>query len=234
MNFINICDSTGNTVCRFSDSLIEATDYEPYEPAPSLTIDDSIDAIRYCVNDCNITKEYERKLNKEKEGISMKLLKLWHDKSIDNIDKYYDKLREEECNKNEVVKDVKKLTEKYVEDMNDLIEKYGDKIVFDECGFADSTFVDIESTDEFNTIDKMHQAEIERINNICEEVTAHAELIPAPISEYSHYEIIDVLKAYGIVDKNGVLTPYHPDTKKENDNVNLKKKKCGRPKKESK
>lgn len=160
---------------------------------------------------CDRVKKIEEE---KKEGINMELLDMYREKSLNNICKYYDELREKEYNKNEAGKAVNDLTEKFRENINKLIEKYGeDVVIYDECYFEDSIIVDIDDTEE---IIKLHEDEHKCINefeNKIKEIKAHLHLLP-PVNETTYDAVMPILKSYGVVNDEGKLTPYNPSDNK--------------------
>ena len=136
----------------------------------------------YFIPNCfgnNIAKEfgYIKEEEIKKEGINMELLNIYKEKSLHNINKYYEELRDKEYNKNEAVKAVNELTEKFKENVNKLIEKYGeDVIVYDECYFEDSIMADIDDTEEITHLYEKEKECTDEFNEKIKEINAHLQL----------------------------------------------------------
>ena len=190
--------------------------------SPEIKIDESgitlTGTTNYSMDICDSLRYYAENLLKEeeikKEGINMELLNIYKEKSLNNINKYYDELRNKEYNKNEAVKAVNELTEKFRENVNKLIEKYGeDVIVYDECYFEDSIIADIDDTEEILKLHELENECIDELNEKIKEIKAHLQLLPA-VEESSHDAVMSILKTYGVVDKDGKVTPYTPTSSK--------------------
>lgn len=192
-------------------------------PYPMWLSDDSADALNYCVNDIMNTKKLE-----EKEGINMDLLKLYNKKSIKNINMYYDKLVKEERENDVVEKEYNAILDKFLKDLQKLIEKYnvynkhnGSYLEEDE-DFACCDNEEIKSmlalpayfvhdeTEKEHEIETKRQNELHQLEENIEELNAHFCLMP-PVETDSHDQVMKILKAYGVVDENGKLTPYTPE-----------------------
>lgn len=244
----------------------EPTSYEPYEPVgknlfdglkiddSGITItceglrssgkslieyikhhDDSLDALRYCIDDITSTK----KLCEEKEGENMKILNMYVEKSQENIRKYYKNLMEMEANNDVVTKEYDELTNKFVEDMEKLAEKYNESSTpngsyLTYCGDYDFHYIVLRKpTEKEEMYHKLCDEELKQLREKIEEVQAQLEIITNDENS-SYHDINYVLHNYGIIDDNGKLTPYTPTFTDEEAPVKEAPKKVGRPKKVSK
>ncbi len=231
----------------------EPTSYEPYEPVgknlyDELKIDDrvititceglrscdfdcdSIDALRYAVED----------MKDKKEGKDMKLLNIYVEKSEKNIKDYYQKLIEME-EKNDIVKqDYDYIVEKYKKDMKELAERYnelnsptGSFIIIEPAFGMESRFKVVHKTTEKEEMYyKLRDEELKQLHDKIDEVNAQLEIITSD-ENASHHDINYVLHNYGIIDENNKLTPYTPTFVDEEAPVKEAPKKVGRPKKVS-
>lgn len=189
--------------------------------------DDTIDAMRYCVEDIKNTNKYLEK----KEGKDMKVLNMYVEKSEKNIKDYYAKLLNEEYNNREVVKEFDDLCNKFQEDLAKLAEKTADEkirlIELEYEDFESGYGIECNPTEEEQEIKEKLSEELRNLHDKIDEVNAQLEIITN--DEYSTYHDINyVLRNYGIIDENNKLTPYTPTfVGKE------APKKAGRPKKVS-
>lgn len=205
-------------------------------------LDDSADALRYCVEDTTLTKEMKKLVNK-KEGNKMELLRLYNKKSNQNINEHYDLLIEHEKENDVVRKEFEELVDKFNEDLENLANKYnpynavkGTYIIEDECSDFDipySLFHD--NTEKEKEINSMRVDELHKLDEKIEEINAHFQLLPI-VEATSHEQVMEILKAYGVVNDVGQLTPYTPEAIGDTCCEECKceeKKHRGRPKKES-
>lgn len=190
--------------------------------------DDSLDALRYCIDDITSTK----KLCEEKEGENMKILNMYVEKSEKNIKEYYEKLLDEEYNSREVVKEYETLCDKFQEDLAKLAEKTANEkirlIDLEYEVFESGYGIECNPTEEEQEIREKLSEESRNLHDKIDEVNAQLEIITNDENS-SYHDINYVLHNYGIIDENYKLTPYTPTfVGKE------APKKAGRPKKVSK
>lgn len=197
--------------------------------------DDSLDALRYCIDDITSTK----KLCEEKEGKDMKLLNMYVEKSQDNIRKYYHNLIEMEKNNDVVTKEYDELINKFMEDMEKLAEKYNESntpngsYLTEDCGDYDFHYmVSHKTTEKEEMYMNLCNEEFKQLREKIEEVQAQLEIITNDENS-SYHDINYVLHNYGIIDDKGRLTPYTPTFTDEEAPVKEAPKKVGRPKKVS-
>lgn len=192
---------------------------------------DSLDALRYAVED----------IKDKKEGENMKLLNMYVEKSQENIRNYYQNLIEME-EKNDIVKeDYDYIVEKYKKDMKELAERYnevnsptGSFIIIEPAFGMESRFKVVHKTTEKEEMYyKLRDEELKQLREKIEEVQAQLEIITNDENS-SYHDINYVLHNYGIIDDNGKLTPYNPTFVDEEAPVKEAPKKVGRPKKVSK
>lgn len=197
--------------------------------------DDTIDAMRYCVEDIENTNKYLEK----KEGENMKILNMYVEKSQENIRNYYKNLMEMEANNDVVTKEYNELTNKFVEDMEKLAEKYNESSTpngsyLTYCGDYDFHYIVLRKpTEKEEMYHKLRDEELKQLREKIEEVQAQLEIITNDENS-SYHDINYVLHNYGIIDDNGKLTPYTPTFADEEAPVKEAPKKAGRPKKVSK
>ena len=197
--------------------------------------DDTIDAMRYCVEDIKNTNKYVEK----KEGENMKILNMYVEKSQENIRKYYNNLIEMEKNNDVVTKEYDELINKFVEDMEKLAEKYNESntpngsYLTEDCGDYDFHYmVSHKMNEKEEMYYKLREEELKQLREKIEEVQAQLEIITNDKNS-SYHDINYVLHNYGIIDDNGKLTPYTPTFADEEAPVKEAPKKVGRPKKVS-
>lgn len=188
---------------------------------------DTIDAMRYCVEDIKNTNKYLEK----KEGENMKLLNMYVEKSEKNIKDYYEKLLNEEYDNREVVKEFKTLCDKFQEDLAKLAEKTANEkirlIDLEYEVFESGYGIECNPTEEEQEIREKLSEELRNLHDKIDEVNAQLEIITNDENS-SYHDINYVLRNYGIIDENNKLTPYAPTfVGKE------APKKAGRPKKVS-
>lgn len=190
---------------------------------------------------------WEKCIEEKKEGNNMEimLVRMYTEKSRDNINSFYDMLKKNETEKDIVKKEFDELIDKFNEDITKLADKYnpyngvnGTYIVENECGDFEipySLFHD--STEKEKEIEKMRTNELNQLDEKVLEVNAHLSLISD--DDAFHYEsIMTILRSYGIVNDRNKLTPYMPTFKEEcncGEECPCKEtKRRGRPKKENK
>lgn len=237
----------------------EPTSYEPYEPVgenlynelkiddSGITItceslrncDDTIDAMRYCVEDIKNTNKYLEK----KEGENMKILNMYVDKSQENIRKYYNNLIEMEKNNDVVQKEYDEVVESYKKAMEELAEKYnevnsptGSFIMINPAFGMESRFTVLHKTTEKEEMyHKLCNDELKQLHDKVDEINAQLEMINMFGDENNaNYDVVqDILIEYDVINENGRLTPYTPTFVDEEAPVKEAPKKAGRPKKVS-
>ena len=234
--------------------------YEPYEPIgknlfnelkidnSGITLtceslrncDDTIDAMRYCVEDIKNTNKYLEK----KEGKDMKLLNIYVEKSEKNIKDYYQNLIEME-EKNDIVKqDYDYVVEKYKKDMKELAERYnelnsptGSFITIEPAFGMESRFKVVHKTTEKEEMyHKLCNDELKQLHDKIDEINAQLEMVDMFGDENNcDYDTVQaILVEYGVINENGRLTSYNPTFVNEEAPVKEAPKKAGRPKKVSK
>ena len=163
---------------------------------------DSLDALRYAVEDMN-----------KKEGENMKLLNMYVEKSEKNIKDYYEKLLDEEYNNREVVKEFKTLCDKFQEDLAKLAEKTTSnkcRLVEIDLEYFESGYgIECNPTEEEIEIREKLSEELRNLHDKIDEVNAQLEIIGNDENS-SHHDVNYVLHNYGIIDENNKLTPYTP------------------------
>ena len=198
--------------------------------------DDTIDAMRYCVEDIKNTKKMEEFLNK-KEGENMKILNMYVEKSQENIRKYYDNLIEMEKNNDVVTKEYDELINKFMEDMEKLAEKYNElntpngSYLTEDCGDYDFHYMVVhKNTEKEEMYYKLRDEELKQLHDKIDEINAQLEMVDMFGDENNcDYDTVQgILVEYGVINENGRLTPYTPTFADEE-----APKKVGRPKKVS-
>lgn len=201
--------------------------------------DDTIDAIRYCVEDIENTNKYLEK----KEGENMKILNMYVEKSQENIRKYYDNLIEMEKNNDVVTKEYDELINKFMEDMEKLAEKYNElntpngSYLTEDCGDYDFHYMVVhKSTEKEEMYHKVCNDELKQLHDKIDEINAQLEMVDMFGDENNcDYDTVQgILVEYGVINENGRLTPYTPTFADEEVPVKEAPKKAGRPKKVSK
>lgn len=240
---INLCDAlkiddSGITIRSYDTSIVESCMNNAINlgTLKLYDCDDTIDAMRYCVEDIKNTNKYLEK----KEGENMKILNMYVEKSQGNIRKYYDNLIEMEKNNDVVTKEYDELINKFMEDMEKLAEKYNElntpngSYLTEDCGDYDFHYMVVhENTEKEEMYYKLREEELKQLREKIEEVQAQLEIITNDENS-SYHDINYVLHNYGIIDDNGKLTPYTPTFTDEEAPVKEAPKKVGRPKKVSK
>ena len=233
-------DDSGITIRSYDTSIVEScTNTIDLGTLKLYNCDDTIDAMRYYVEDIKNTEKLEEFLNK-KEGENMKILNMYVEKSQDNIRKYYHNLIEMEKNNDVVTKEYDELINKFVEDMEKLAEKYNESntpngsYLTEDCGDYDFHYmVSHKTTEKEEMYMNLCNEEFKQLREKIEEVQAQLEIITNDENS-SYHDINYVLHNYGIIDDNGKLTPYNPTFVDEEAPVKEAPKKAGRPKKVSK
>lgn len=203
------------------------------------TYDDTIDAMRYCVEDIEKTKCYEKYILGKKEGENMKILNMYVEKSQENIRNYYQNLIEMEEKNDIVTKEYDELINKFVEDMEKLAEKYNESntpngsYLTEDCGDYDFHYIVVhKNTEKEEMYYKLRDEELKQLREKIEEVQAQLEIITNDENS-SYHDINYVLHNYGIIDDNGRLTTYTPTFVDKEAPAKEAPKKVGRPKKVS-
>lgn len=165
---------------------------------------DSIDAMRYAVDDIIDTKKYDMYVkgiwkNKEEKDMN-KVLELYAKRKREEIDKKYNEKVEKDYNELELVKQYKEIVKDFESKMDELYNN--------ELNAGESTIHQCYNINDYkyelkydlkNSIsdvyDKERSEEIKAINDLVEEVEAQLSL-----SDDLEYQR-EVLTAYGIVDK---------------------------------
>lgn len=203
-----------------------------------------IEAIKHYEPSCSIDLgtlnlyNYEEK----KEGKNMKLLNMYVEKSQENIRKYYDNLIKIEENNDIVKKEYDELTNKFVEDMEKLAEKYNElntpngSYLIEDCGDYDFHYMVVhKNTEKEEMYHKLCNDELKQLHDKVEEINAQIEMIDMFGDENNaNYDMLQsILIEYGVINENGRLTPYTPTFVDEEAPAKEAPKKAGRPKKVS-
>lgn len=162
--------------------------------------DDSVDAVRYCINDLITTKECYEKI-KEEEDMN-KVVTLWYERKRKSIEKKYDKLREEFGEKQyNIIESFNELVDKFNNDLDGLfqLDKASEQFVLlnNAPNNVIKYKIDVNKLDdEFN---EMYRDEIrkayKKIDDTREEVEAQLSL-----SDDLKYQQ-EVLERYNIISK---------------------------------
>lgn len=165
-----------------------------------LTIDDSVDALRYCINDLIATNNCCEKIKEEKN--MNKVVTLWYERKRKSIEKKYDKLREEFGEKQYgIIESFNELVDKFNKDLDDLFQfdKASEQFVLvnNAPNNVIKYKIDVNKLDEeFN---EMYRDEIrkayKKIDDTREEVEAQLSL-----SDDLKYQQ-EVLERYNIISK---------------------------------
>lgn len=190
----------------FEDIKDEDGDMIPWEEpelekieAQTFTAIDSINAVRYCMNDITTTNTYVE--NKEEKNMN-KVVTLWYERKRKSIEKKYDKLREEFGEKQyNVVESFNELVDKFNKDLDGLFQfdKASEQFVLvnNAPNNVIKYKIDVNKLDdEFN---EMYRDEIrkayKKIDDTREEVEAQLSL-----SDDLKYQQ-EVLERYNIISK---------------------------------
>lgn len=172
--------------------------------------EDSVDALRYAIEDIKNVDNYEEYLygiweNKyKKEGdvnMTNKVLDLYYNKKIDEIIEKYDKKEQEYFAKNDLAKEFNELVEKFEEDLENLYKSVqnfdNDYIVqrYDENNYKYKVNTDKISKEFEEKYITKRQKELKELDSLREEIDAQLSM-----SDDLDYQI-DVLTRYGILDK---------------------------------
>ena len=197
-------DSWDDIVVNTIDKKVrEATDETKnwFKGKPVVSMDDdSIDAIRYCIEDWIVTKDYCEKIKEEKD--MNKVLNLWYERKKNKIDERYKLMEVQFYNdKYSVVGSFNELIEKFNNDLDDLykLDKATEQFVLKENtpNNVIKYCLDLDSLKERFNVEYLIEKnkEIEELGKIKEEVEAQLSL-----SDDLEYQQ-EVLKRYGIIDK---------------------------------
>ena len=178
----------------------EENELEKIEVQTTLTEIDSINAIRYCMNDLITTNNCCEKIKEEKN--MNKVVTLWYERKRKSIEKKYDKLREEFGEKQyNVVESFNELVDKFNKDLDGLFQfdKASEQFVLvnNAPNNVIKYKIDVNKLDdEFN---EMYRDEIrkayKKIDDTREEVEAQLSL-----SDDLKYQQ-EVLERYNIISK---------------------------------
>lgn len=191
----------------FEDIKDEDGDMVPWEEnelekieAQTLTAIDSIDAVRYCMNDLITTNNCCEKIKEEKN--MNKVVTLWYERKRKSIEKKYDKLRDEFGEKQySVVESFNELVDKFNKDLDGLfqLDKASEQFVLvnNAPNNVIKYKIDVNKLDdEFNEMyrDDIRKA-YKKIDDTREEVEAQLSL-----SDDLKYQQ-EVLERYNIISK---------------------------------
>lgn len=164
------------------------------------TIDDSVDTLRYCMNDLITTNNCCEKIKEEKD--MNKVVTLWYERKRKSIEKKYDKLREEFGEKQyNIIESFNELVDKFNKDLDGLfqLDKASEQFVLvnNAPNNVIKYKIDVNKLDdEFN---EMYRDEIrkayKKIDDTREEVEAQLSL-----SDDLKYQQ-EVLERYNIISK---------------------------------
>ena len=201
-------DANGITL-KGNGNIICSTVYEPFN---------------YVSYDTSITKDFYEKsclgmwnTEEEKErGNKMELINIYKEKSLENIEKYFEKEEKDYLESNEI----RKQFEAIINEANEKIKKlYESQNLFEESLYkitekSQPAYDDINyvlfhkfSDSGITNIREKHTKINNELYETLNEVQAQIECIEDH-SENEYEEIMRVLKDYGIVDEKGKVTPY--------------------------
>lgn len=140
----------------------------------------------------------------EEEENMNKVLELYYERKLNNLEKFYNELEKQEYNKVEVVKEYNTINEEYTNKMEELRNKYNtsDKQFVVRTGYKDDNRYELSYTikEDIHT-ELFKQYEVEKKEILKEKATIEAVL---SLSEDKDYQV-EVLKNYGILDKKGMM-----------------------------
>lgn len=140
---------------------------------------------------------------KEEENMN-KVLELYYERKLNNLEKFYNELKIQEYNKLEVVKEFNTINEEYVNKMEELRCKYNtiDTQLIVKTGYVTDDRYELSSGIGEEILSKLReQHEIKEKEILKEKATIEAVL---SLSEDKDYQV-EVLKNYGILDKKGMM-----------------------------
>ncbi len=188
----NLFDST-KVQTDFYERYIKGTSFDDVDS-------DSVDALRYCINDLITTNEYCEKIEEEKD--MNKVVNLWYERKRNKIIDKYDKLEAEfNTTKYSVVESFNELVQRFNEDLESLykMDKATEQFVLKENApnnvvkyCIDYERIDKEFEEEYRN---KRDEELKEIKDIKDEVEAQLSL-----SDDLKYQQ-EVLERYNIINK---------------------------------
>jgi len=177
---------------------------------------------RYVWGDIKTTQDYCNALQEER-GDKMKLIEIYKEKSLKNINNYYDKKIKEHKESDPIYNNYQQIINEANENLKRLYnsQNHLDNLLYEleeDYNFSDNIVYVLSYNGDDEYINQIKEERKKVINSIKEKIAeaeAHIELINQFTDKnYEYTDVIDILAEYGITDEKGHITPY--EIKEEN------------------